>query len=319
MAVTDPQHDRALGAILASAAGDALGAPYEFQPAVLPPEPIVVKAGGGWELGEWTDDTAMALPILRALADGLSLDDEATLDRIVGEWVRWSRDAKDVGVQTRAVFGWMQGDGAVAAQAAAEQVQRVHGRSGGNGSLMRTGPVALGYLGDPAGTARAARAISDLTHYDPRAGDASVIWSIAIGHAIETGELDLERGIAHIAIPEWQQWWRDRAAEARERMPWELEANNGWVVGAFQAAWSAIVHAETLDATLELAVRCGDDTDTVAAIAGSLAGAVHGASALPPTLTEHLHGWLAEGAVGDRADLIALATLALDTTPRSER
>ena len=85
MALTTPQKDRALGAVLASAAGDALGAPYEFGPAVLPPTPITPQAGGGWELGEWTDDTAMALPTLRALAEGRSLDDEATLDGIVAE------------------------------------------------------------------------------------------------------------------------------------------------------------------------------------------------------------------------------------------
>ncbi|MCH1883970.1 ADP-ribosylglycohydrolase family protein [Agrococcus sp. ARC_14] len=311
MALTSAQHDRALGAILASAAGDALGAPYEFQPAVLPPMPIVVQAGGPWELGEWTDDTSMALPILRALADGRSLDDEAALDRIVGEWVQWSRDAKDVGVQTRAVFGSMQGDGAASARAAAERVHRVNGRSGGNGSLMRTGPVALGYLGDQAGAARAARAISDLTHHDPRAGDASVIWSVAITHAIETGDLDLERGIAHVEGAEWQQYWRDQAAAGDRRMPWELTANNGWVVGAFQAAWSAIAHGGTLAETLELAVRCGGDTDTVAAIAGSLAGAVYGATALPAELTEHLHGWWSERAVGSAQDLSGMALSAI--------
>ena len=231
------------------------------------------------------------------------------LDRIVGEWVRWSRDAKDVGVQTRAVFGRMQGEGATARDAAA-QVHGVNGRSGGNGSLMRTGPVALRYLGDLAGAARAARAISDLTHYDPRAGDASVIWSVAIAHAIETGELDLERGIAHVEGAEWQQFWRDQAAEGEGRMPWELTANNGWVVGAFQAAWSAIAHGGTLAETLELAVRCGGDTDTVAAIAGSLAGAVYGAAALPAELTAHLHGWAADGEVGDGALLAELTNRA---------
>ena len=95
------QLDRAIGAVLASAAGDALGAPYEFHPSIPDPEPVILHAGRGWELGEWTDDTSMAVPILDALARGDSLDDASVLGRIVGEWRTWSKTAKDVGIQTR--------------------------------------------------------------------------------------------------------------------------------------------------------------------------------------------------------------------------
>ncbi|MCH1883957.1 ADP-ribosylglycohydrolase family protein [Agrococcus sp. ARC_14] len=317
MALNSAQQDRALGTILASAAGDALGAPYEFKAAVLPPTPIITKAGGGWELGEWTDDTAMAMPLLRALAEGRSLDNEATLDQIVKTWVDWTYEAKDVGTQTRRVLQHLPRWNAENAEGARLTTERLHastGRTAGNGSLMRTGPVALGYLGDHARAVRAARAISELTHYDDDAGDASVIWTVAIAHAIETGELELERGITHLPA-ERQQRWRDLASEAEGRMPWELTANNGWVVGAFQAAWSAITYADTLAATLELAVRCGNDTDTVAAIAGALAGAVYGASALPWSLQRHLHGWAGDGVVGDRRTLVELTTLAIGAGP----
>ena len=51
---------------------------------------------------------------------------------------------------------------------------------------------------------------------------------------------------------------------------------------ALQAAWSAIRRTSTLPDGLAAAVRAGDDTDTVAAIAGALLGARHGASAVPP-------------------------------------
>jgi len=69
---------------------------------------------------------------------------------------------------------------------------------------------------------------------------------------------------------------------------------NGWVIHAFQAAWSAICHAPTgrcaveidgpeaqLQEALHEAVRAGGDTDTVAALAGSLLGARWGAAAIP--------------------------------------
>nr|WP_307807474.1 ADP-ribosylglycohydrolase family protein [Naasia sp. SYSU D00948] len=63
------------------------------------------------------------------------------------------------------------------------------------------------------------------------------------------------------------------------------------MVQALQGAWSAIVHESSLVGTLKSAVRGGRDTDTVAAIAGSLAGAVYGGSALPGDWRRVLHGW----------------------------
>ena len=81
--------------------------------------------------------------------------------------------------------------------------------------------------------------------------------------------------------------------------------NNGWVVEALQGAWSAITttpipqddpatgvfRADHLRLALDAAVRGGDDTDTVAAIAGGLLGAVYGASAVPAEWRRVLHGW----------------------------
>ncbi|KAL1412627.1 hypothetical protein Q8F55_000374 [Vanrija albida] len=301
--------DRALGAVLGSAAGDALGAAYEFKPAVLPPTPIEWKAGGPWERGEWTDDTAMAIPLLDELAAGGDLRTDAALGRVVTRWLGWAHGAKDVGIQTRKVFGALErqlgrlagldaaddpGHVARLCRAAAAQVHDVTGRSGGNGSLMRTGPVALGYLGDRDAVAAAARAQSDLTHHDADAGDACVLWSLAIAHAVDTGEIDLVGQLG--ALPEARaEVWRERIAEAEGLQPHEIK-NNGWVVAALQAAWSAIHHGDSLVDVLERAVRAGDDTDTVAAIAGSLAGAKYGASALPRVWVDELHGWPRERA-----------------------
>lgn len=320
--------DRAIGAVLASAVGDALGAPYEFKPPLAGTGTVVMKAGGGWELGEWTDDTAMAVPILRALADGRRLDDPDVLAGLVCDWIGWSRGAKDVGIQIgtvlRAVASRTGGRGAPEGQGvaldelartAARQVHEDTGRSAGNGSLMRTGPVALGYLRDllrdeaGAELAGIARRISDLTHFDDDAGDACVLWSLAIRHAVRTGTLALRAGLD--ALPaERRTLWSDRIDEAERLWPWEFP-RNGWVVQALQAAWSAIIHAETLPGTLELAVCGGNDADTVAAIAGSLAGAWYGASALPFRWRRHLHGWAGADRVGTARTLTTLAALAI--------
>jgi ADP-ribosylglycohydrolase len=85
------------------------------------------------------------------------------------------------------------GSAGVALAASAALHERT-GHTAGNGSLMRTAPVALAYLEDPAGLAEAAMALSKLTHFDPVAGEACVLWCLAIRHAILTGELDARAG-----------------------------------------------------------------------------------------------------------------------------
>ena len=181
------------------------------------------------------------------------------------------------------------------------------GRTAGNGSLMRTAPVALAYLDDEDAMVEAARAISGLTHFDPDAGDACALWCSAIRHAVLTAEIDVRIGLRHISSDR-HDLWVERLDEADAAPPASFP-NNGWVVSALQAAWSAIVTtrspqggADHLPAALDAAVRAGFDTDTVAAIAGGLVGAAYGASSVPIEWRGLLHGW--PGLNGD--DLTAL-------------
>ena len=259
-----------------------------------------MKGGGPWAPGEWTDDTAMAIAIGEAISKGGDARDESVQDTIVARWLDWSRKAKDVGIQTRSVLSGAARGGVSAERARAEAV-KVHqrtGRSGGNGSLMRTAPLALAYLDDEQALVEAARAISELTHFDPDAGDACVLWTVAIRHAVLTAELDARVGLRHLD-PDRQQLWSDRLDTAESSRPADID-RNGWTVAALQAAWSAILRtmpgpdalrADHLRSGLDAAVRAGNDTDTVAAIAGGLLGAAYGASAVPLEWRVLLHGW----------------------------
>ncbi|TFC33159.1 ADP-ribosylglycohydrolase family protein [Cryobacterium sp. MDB1-18-2] len=295
MKLTTAQKDRAAGVLLGMACGDALGAGYEFGPPLHADTPVSMKGGTGfgWAPGEWTDDTSMAVPLARAAAAGLDLRDEAVLDGIVAQWVGWARTAPDVGIQLRAVLSRTEPT-ASAVRVVAKAHHDRNGRSAGNGSLMRTAPVALAYLDDPAALAEAARLVSDLTHYETDAGDACVLWCLAIRHAVLEGDLDVRVGLP--ALPaDRRGLWESRFAVAETSLPSHF-ARNGWVVEALQGAWSAISHTEATDAThlrlaLETAVRGGRDTDTVAAIAGGLLGARWGASAVPAPWRRIVHGW----------------------------
>jgi ADP-ribosylglycohydrolase len=307
MTLTTAQLDRACGVLLATAAGDALGAPYEFGPPRGPKLQVAMVGGGsfGWEPGEWTDDTSMAIVIAEVAATGVDLREEQAVDAVVKRWHKWSQHAKDVGVQTRSVLSQAGRHGISARKARAESagLHKLTGRTAGNGSLMRTAPVALAYLDDEAALVEAARAVSELTHYDPEAGDACVLWCLAIRHAILTGLLDARIGLHHIDIDR-RDLWASRLDVAEASQPSDF-TNNGWVVEALQAAWSAITttpipeddpatgvfRVDHLRLALDAAVRGGNDTDTVAAIAGGLLGAAYGASAVPADWRRVLHGW----------------------------
>ncbi len=294
MTLTPTQLDRAVGAVVASAAGDALGSQYEFGPSL--DDAVTPEFGIGYfghARGEWTDDTSMAMPILQQLAEGRTLEDPATLASIVAAWREWARTSRDVGTQTRALLAGLDGTDITeeAALAASEALHLRDGRSDGNGSLMRTGPVALGYLDrSPAELAAAAGRVARLTHWEPDNADACALWCLAIRHAVLTGELDVRAQLEWIPAERRDRWAR-LIDEAESRHPRDLAERNGWVVRAFQAALAAVSGSTSLVDALERAVRGGADTDTVAAITGSLAGAVHGASSLPAHWREILHGW----------------------------
>ncbi len=103
-----------------------------------------MKGGGpfGWEPGEWTDDTQMAICIAEEAATG-SLDPVAVGERFLG----WVRAARDVGIQTRAVLDGASSGAALRGRAAEHFARHPRGAAG-NGSLMRTAPVAIAHLGD---------------------------------------------------------------------------------------------------------------------------------------------------------------------------
>jgi ADP-ribosyl-[dinitrogen reductase] hydrolase len=305
--------DRAAGALLGLAVGDALGAPYEG--GRTPPDELEMVGsapgegpGSGWAPGEWTDDTCLAVCIAEVTATG-TLDPVAIGRRFL-DW--FEEHGKGIGSGTRGVLSRSRSAPQDLPRHAADWL-REHPRGGaGNGSLMRTAPVALANLGDDAAIARDARSISDLTHADELAGDACVLWSVAIDRAVREQRLHgIRDGLVHLPR-ERASWWGQRLDEAERREP-STFVPNGYVVTALQAAHAAIHQtaipdvrpARHLQDALTTAVHIGDDTDTVAAIAGQLLGARWGATAVPFGWRRPLHGW-----PGMRAgDLVRLAQL----------
>jgi ADP-ribosylglycohydrolase len=315
MRLTPTQIDRASGVLLGQACGDALGVPYEFAPALAADQVPRMTGGGlgGYAPGEWSDDTQMAVCIAEVTATGSLPNSDAGMSRIADQFLRWLDSAPaDIGAQTstvlRATRQQAGGGDYVAMLDASRALHQRTGHTAGNGALMRTGIIGVARLESRDLTATAARAVAELTHWDPLAGDSCVLWTEAVRLAVTDGVLDLRSGLDLVPGPRRTSWarWID---QAEEREPAHF-TRNGFTVTALQAAWSAIVHTDHRDGdpahlvrALHAAIRIGHDTDTVAAITGALLGARYGVSAIPLGLRRTVHGWPHLGA----RDLVQLA------------
>ncbi|MFJ2896957.1 ADP-ribosylglycohydrolase family protein [Streptomyces sp. NPDC087218] len=310
--------DRVAGAVVGSAVGDALGAPFEFGPAGVytarfPDGVGTMCGGGGWDPGEATDDTQMAVLVAESLLERGGLDLPDVFDR----FRRWAAaEPKDIGLQTEQVLT----DGAPWDLAAALHFQ-VNGRAAGNGSLMRAAGSAVyfAHLGQAA-TMDAARRIAALTHGDRAAWEGTAVLHELLRVALDGGdplgavpaalELVHEDHRGRWAVVLAPDWHPDAATEF-----------NGAVWPCLGTALWALRTGRTYEEAMAAAVDVGGDTDTVAAVTGGLAGAVHGFGAIPPRWTEPLHVPLPGygGRVLGTADLVDLARRLDGAAPRGSR
>ncbi|SRR5579875_321332 len=281
--------ERGAGTLVAAAAGDALGAPFEGG---LPPPGWADLAGGGprdLEPGEWTDDTALTLAVAEVAATGIDLRRDEALDRIGDRFLDWYRaGAPGIGATTRRALSRAR-SGADLRRAAVALPRRAS-RSASNGALMRTAPVALAHLGDDPAMAEAAVGVARLTHPDELAAESCVIWCIAIDRAIREDRIDgAWDALEQLPIGARRRWGR-WLAETRER-PARSFRPNGHTVACLQAALAAALQTpgSRLAASLRAAVEIGDDTDTVACVAGALLGARWGRSEIPTRWRDRLH------------------------------
>ncbi len=275
--------ERARGALLGLAVGDALGAAVDWKE----PEQIRARFGGPlrdmvaspmWSLGEWTDATAMAVALAESLADRGGYDPDDALAR----YVLWARSRpKEIGATVGTVLRSCRT--ADQARAAAERFHHESGgRSAGNGSLMRAAPIGIRYRRDAGAIERISRADSALTHHDPLAGDACVLFNLTLA-ALLNGRRP-PRSTSEVGRA---------AAGALEASPEELlsevQRRIGFVLTALRVGYSAALGRDSFEEAVVFAVNLGGDADTNGAIAGALAGARFGAAAIPQRWLEPLH------------------------------
>ena len=292
--------DACKGSILGAAVGDALGAGYEF---TKPDDSQIIEMIGGgvfdWKPGEWTDDTQMSLAILFSLAKR-----DSSIGSIAQCFLDWyNSKPEDIGTQTRSVLSSTEKADEMLTVSTA--FMDANPKAAGNGALMRTSPIVLMALNNKEKLKNHAAEIAALTHAHVDSVNACVLWTLAINDAIfsqnDAQSFDwvknVRDGIDYIESDQRDRWSR-LIDEAQSKDP-NTFTPNGWVVSAFQAALSVILHTEIpkkdpsshFQKTLVNAVKIGDDTDTVASIAGAYLGAKWGKAAIPNEWLQKINGF----------------------------
>jgi ADP-ribosylglycohydrolase len=289
--------DRLEGGLLGLLVGDALGVPYEFKnPSALPPlAGIEMTPPRGFRRtypdvppGTWSDDGAQALCLLASLLDAGRFD----ADDFGRKLVRWLDDGYlavdgkvfDVGITSR------QAIGAIAAGTPAAEAGDPGERANGNGSLMRTLPLALWHQGSDLELVRDALAQSRVTHAHPRSQLACALYCLWARRLIQATP-DPWNDALYTLLGQTKQDPAARAELASQVVPPRMQkpTGTGYVVDCLHSARFALEQS-TYEGVVKAAIALGNDTDTTACVAGGLAGVRDGVAAIPSRWREALRG-----------------------------
>ncbi|MCI0705472.1 MAG: ADP-ribosylglycohydrolase family protein [Planctomycetia bacterium] len=296
--------NRFSGCLLGLAVGDAVGAPYEglthadifFQ--FGSPEKLVKNPSG--DTLYYTDDTEMMIGVAETLVDCGRIEEE----RLVRAFVENYHPDRGYGQGARKVLRAMS-RGKNWKKLAANLFP---GGSFGNGAAMRVAPVGLLFANTPDELWEQARLSALPTHTHPLGIEGAQLLAYATAWALRTTHFDrkeLYRALLERATTEEFRWHLDIAAQLK---PSDSLAGLGSTLHAHRSVVTAIAcfaaSPGDFEMTVSRAIGLGDDTDTVAAMAGSLVGAFAGISAIPAELLAKLEDGPAKG----RTHIAGLAT-----------
>jgi ADP-ribosyl-[dinitrogen reductase] hydrolase len=274
---SDP--DKALGALLGLAVGDALGAPFDG----LPREQVgaVEMTGGGRygvRAGQGTGITQLAMRLATTLAESGGFD----ADRALGSYVAWYRtDPPGLSDHMREVLRSV--DGGADAYRATSTFHLGGGDSSGNEAVARTTPIGIAFAGREEGLRDAALADAALTHFDPLAGKVALLQDQAIGWLVSEGPRrlydalkspeHLDDRVEDVVIP---------AVSGVRGLAETLAATQpGSALTALAVGLVVVFNSDSFEQGMAWAVGLGGDADANGAVAGALLGARFGAAAIP--------------------------------------
>ena len=291
-----------LNGIMGVVVGDALGCPVQFEAREkVACHPVTGMRGyGTFNLpeGSWTDDSSLTIALLESIRRVGKID----LDDIMENFMKWLYDGEftpygesyDIGRGTMQAINLYRKDQKARSCGGDEEWNN------GNGSLMRIIPACIystvmessGMYSDRDAIA-AIHSVGSLTHAHIRSNIACGLYFFMVkriligeGSLQERMQEGLTEGFtfyeSYLADKENLHYYdRLRDLDSFKSLLADKIRSTGYVVDSLEAAvWSLII-TDSFDQALLKAVNLGDDTDTVGAIAGGLAGLYYGYDSIP--------------------------------------
>jgi len=290
----DPLH-RYKGAMIGLAIGDALGAPLEFLQRDTFSPVTWYCMGGEFDLaiGEYTDDSAMALCLAQSLIDSQGMDQKDQLRKYLLWYEKGYMSAtgvrKDCGITIAKALSHFKREGC------SECGDRKFHQGAGNGSLMRIAPVALFYAADVKLAMQMAEKSSYTTHGLRICADACRVYTgLIVGalQGVQKEELLSESYFKHLCEVDAKYSYdplikRVMQGSYKTKSREDIRSS-GYVVDTLEAALWAFHNSKGFNEGVLMAVNLGDDADTVGAVYGQLSGAYYGIDGIEKSLRENV-------------------------------
>lgn len=284
--------------VIGLAVGDALGVPVEFKTrkeiARNPVETMMEYGTHYQPMGVWSDDTSLTLALLDSIVQCKTINYKDIMDKF-SSWLLYGEYTAlgvsfDVGNSTsRSIMNYGRGVEPLNCGGESEY-------ENGNGSLMRILPLAF-YLCnheelDWNNQMSLIHNVSSLTHRHIISLMGCGIYIMVAKNLIcERGSLkeSIRNGIQkafdfYDRISKYREldcYNRLKSLEKFEKLPSDLIYSSGYVVHTLEAAIWCLLNTTSYKQCVLKAVNMGDDTDTVGAVVGGLAGIYYGADSIP--------------------------------------
>lgn len=279
-----------MASIVGFAVGDALGVPVEFiSRNQLKKNPVKDMIGFGTHnqvAGTWSDDTSLTIALIKAL-----IEKEFSINTVADKMIDWLYKGKytangtvfDVGYTTRVAISKMY-NGINPIQAGGKDED-----SNGNGSLMRIHPLAfyLFNVDDFEYRKDIIYQVSSLTH-------ANIISKVSCHFLVEliiqllkikdismAYDIVCKKFNTYYTEIQIQNTFKNIFSKKILQLPMSSIQSTGYVIDTLESVLWCIFHTTTFKDAVLTAVNLGDDTDTIGAITGGVAGIIYGLDAIP--------------------------------------
>lgn len=289
-------NNRKIGSLIGLAVGDAVGATLEFQYRDMYP-PVEDMVGGGvhdLKPGQWTDDTSMSLCLGYSLVEkGFDVDDQ------LQRYLKWYENGYcssknhcfDIGITTKFAL--------INYKIKKDTIAEYSEYSAGNGGLMRLAPIPIYYncpeydLESIKNLLYKSRLSSISTHNNEISEDSCAYFTLLLNRAFNglNKEDIINLSDEIISILDFKsEEIKSIAIDKNFLLQHRDEVkSSGFVIHSLNAALWAFYSTNTFKDAILLATNLADDSDTVAAICGMIAGAYYGLDGIPQEWIEKLY------------------------------